>query len=172
MFRTIYRPKLILFSIILINCIVLRWAPTAGAQECKPLLLAGKQTLFQRVISHPGGRLYVSADDSSPLAQARVQPFTVFYVYQRHSVNGTPWLEVGPSSNCEISGWIKGSLVSDWRQSLTLVFTERAGRKPVLFFSDLESLEDVAGSTSPGERTVQLASQFTQIKSGVCSSPS
>jgi serine/threonine-protein kinase PpkA len=170
MVRIICRPKVILLSIILVSCIVLSWTHTSGAQQCKPLLLAGKQTLFQRVISHPGARLYVSADESSPLVQARVQPFTVFYVYKRHVVNGIPWLKIGPSTNCEVSGevsgWIKGSLVSDWRQSLTLVFTERAGRKPVLFFNDLESLEDVAGSPSPGERTGQLASQFTEIKSG------
>ena len=98
--------------------------------------------------------------------QANVEPFTVFYVYERTPVDGNEWLKVGSSTNCEVSGWIKGNLVSDWRQSLTLVFTERAGRKPVLFFNDLESLEKVAGSPSPADRGANLASQFTAIKSG------
>ena len=159
-------PKISLLIIILVSCIILGWLHTSSAQQCKPLLLEGKQTLFQRVISHPGARLFVSADESSPLVQAIVLPFTVFYVYKRQVVNGTPWLKVGPSTNCEVSGWINGTLVSDWRQSLTLVYTERAGRKPVLFFNDLESLEAVAGSPTPGERTGQLAAQFTEMKSG------
>jgi serine/threonine-protein kinase PpkA len=166
MVRIKFRPKVNLLYLIIVGCIFFGWAQTSAAQQCKPLLIAGKQTLFQRVISHPGARIYVSADDSSPLVQARVQPFTVFYVYRRDNVNGTPWLKVGLSTNCEVSGWIRGDLVSDWRQSLTLVFTERAGRKPVLFFNSLDGLEDVAGSPSPGERTVELASLFGQMKAG------
>jgi serine/threonine-protein kinase PpkA len=166
MVRIICRCRVILLSIILLAYLILVWTHNSAAQQCKPLLLTGKQTLFQRVISHPGARLYVSADESSPLAQARVTPFTVFYVYERVSMNSTTWLKIGPSTNCEVSGWTKGTLVSDWRQSLTLVFTERAGRKPVLFFNDLEALEQVAGSTSPSERAGHLASKFTEIKSG------
>ena len=112
MVRIICRSKVILLTIIIVSCVVLGGLQTALAQQCKPLLLEGKQTLFQRVISHPGARLYVSADESSPLIQARVQPFTVFYVYKRDVVNGTPWLKIGPSPNCEVSGWVKGFLVS------------------------------------------------------------
>jgi serine/threonine-protein kinase PpkA len=166
MLRPLGEYKINRLSIILFVCIVLIWVNRSVAQQCKPLLIPNKRTLFQRVISHPGANLYVSADESSPLVQTRVKPFTVFYVYERTSVDNTEWLKVGPSSNCNVSGWISGAFVSEWRQSLTLIFTERSGREPVLFFNNLDSLEQVAGSASPGERANQLTSKFIDIKSG------
>jgi serine/threonine-protein kinase PpkA len=78
---------------------------------------------------------------------------------------------VGPSASCEISGWVEASLVSEWRQSLSLVFTERVGRKPVLFFKDLDSLEKVAGSPSPADEAAKLATQFTEISEGQMDPP-
>ncbi len=145
---------------------ILNWVNNSAAQQCKPLLIPNKKTLFQRVISHPGANLYVSANESSPLVQMRVKPFTVFYVYQRTTSDGNAWLRVGPSSNCQLSGWIKDAFVSEWRQSLTLLFTERSARKPVLFFKSLNALEQVAGSASPGQAADQLTAKFTAIKSG------
>ena len=139
---------------------------TAAAQQRKPLLLTGKRTLFQRVVTHPGARLFASAGDSAPVLDKWIIPFTVFYVYQRASVDGTQWLEVGLSSTGEVDGWIKGAKVSEWRQSLTLKFTERAGRQPVLFFKDMQSLDSVAASADRGKSASQLPSQFTDIKSG------
>jgi serine/threonine-protein kinase PpkA len=49
---------------------------------------------------------------------------------------------------------------------LTLVFSERTGRQPALFFKDLKSLQKVAGSPSPGGQAAQLASRFAMIQSG------
>jgi len=166
MSRPIGRYKINLVITAAFVCLVLIWANSSLAQHCKPLLLPNKKTLFQRVVSHPGANLYVSADQSSPLVQARVKPFTVFYVYARTAVDGTEWLKVGPSASCQLSGWVQGAFVSEWRQSLTLIFTERSARKPVLFFNSLEALEKVAGSTSPGQRVDELTGQFTGIKLG------
>jgi serine/threonine-protein kinase PpkA len=144
---------------------------TATGEQRRPLLLQGKRTLFQRVVTHPGAHLFAFAGNSAPVLKKWIVPFTVFYVYQRASVNGTEWLEVGLSSTGGVDGWIKGTKVSEWRQSLTLKFTERAGRQPVLFFKDMEMLEGVAASASPGEKATQLASQFAAIKSGSMSRP-
>ena len=165
------RYKISLWLIIPAVCLILIWVNNSAAQQCKPLLIPNKKTLFQRVISHPGANLYVSADESSPLVQTRVTPFTVFYVYERTSSDGADWLRVGPSSRCQLSGWINGAFVSEWRQSLTLIFTERSARKPVLFFNSLDSLEQVAGSASPGQEADQLTAQFTAIKSGSLPQP-
>lgn len=137
----------------------------ALAQPCKPLLLPGKRTLFQRVISHPGALIHSAADPASPVVESRVKPFTVFYIYERLEKDGVQWLKVGPSINCEASGWMEESQASDWRQALTLVFTERAGRQPVLFFKDLKLLETLAGAKSPGEQAALLSTQFAAAKS-------
>ncbi len=137
----------------------------ALAQACKPLLLPGKHTLFQRVITHPGAELHTAADAASPVVESPVKPFTVFYIYERVQKDGTEWLKVGPSSNCEASGWLPADRASEWRQALTLVFTERSGRQPVLFFKDLKSLENVAGSKSPGGEAAALAQRFATVRS-------
>jgi serine/threonine-protein kinase PpkA len=134
MIRLINRSKIIFLTITAMVYLTIIWVDVAASQNCKPLLLTGKKTLFQRVISNPGANVYVSADKTSPIVQASVKPFTIFYVYEHRQVEGAEWLKVGPSASCEISGWVEGSLVSEWRQSLSLVFTERVGRQPVLFF--------------------------------------
>lgn len=164
--RTILRIKALCPVIIVLICLTLAGVDAAQAQQCKPLLIPGKRSLFQQVITHPGAKLYASAGTSAPVLEARITPFTVFYVYERTSADDIEWLKVGLSSNCELSGWVKEDKISEWRQSLTLVFTEREGRQPVIFFKDLESLDQVAGSASPSEAAIKLASQFKAIQSG------
>jgi hypothetical protein len=53
-------------------------------------------------------------------------------------VAGEPWIEVGLSSTAGPIGWINGAKASDWNQALTLIFTERTGRRPALFFQEFE----------------------------------
>ncbi len=167
MIRRINRRKPFFLAIVFMAYLLaIFWVDTAAAQNCKPLLLSGKKTLFQRVITNPGANVYVSAGKKAAIVNASVKPFTIYYVYERRQVEGTEWVKVGPSASCEISGWVEASLVSEWRQSLSLIFTERVGRKPVLFFKDLDSLEKVAGSPSPADEAAKLATQFTKISEG------
>ena len=163
--------KAVYIVTLLLACLALVWVETTVAQQCKPLLMQGKRTLFQRVVTHPGANLYAFPGESAPLLKARVNPFTVFYVYERALVGETEWLLVGPSSNCVVKGWVRGAKVSDWRQSLTLMFTERTGRQPVLFFKDLQSLDQVAASSDPGKGAARLISEFRSIKSGSITRP-
>jgi len=158
------RIKTCFAAIIALTCLMLVWVKAAPAQTCKPLLIPGKRSIFQQVITHPGANLYASAGKSAQIVEARIKPFTVYYVYERTSTDDTDWLKVGLSSSCELSGWVKEDKISEWRQALTLVFTERQGRRPVLFFKDLEALDHVAGSASPSEEAMQLASQFEAIQ--------
>jgi serine/threonine-protein kinase PpkA len=172
MIRRINRRKI--FSLTFVSMaylLAIVWVDTAASQNCKPLLLPGKKTLFQRVITNPGANVYVSTGKKAAIVHASVKPFTIYYVYERRRVEGAEWVKVGPSASCEISGWVEGSLVSEWRQSLSLVFTERVGRKPVLFFKDLDALEKVAGSPSPADEAAKLATQFTNITAGKTTAP-
>ena len=79
----------------------------ASAQQQRPLLMPGKRTLFQKVITHPGARLYASAGEASPVLKDPVDSFTVYYVYERTVLDGSEWMEVGLSSTGEVGGWIK-----------------------------------------------------------------
>ena len=162
------------FIVILVTffiCLGLMGEDIYAAKQSKPLLIPGKRTLYQKVITHPGSKLYALAGNSAKVLGKWVKPFTVFYVYQRASVGGKLWMEVGLSSTEGPIGWIKGSKTSDWNQALTLVFTERTGRQPALFFKDLKSLQKIAGSQSPGEQALQLESQFATIRSRSISPP-
>jgi serine/threonine-protein kinase PpkA len=169
--RNRFRIKAFSAVIIGLTYLALGWVNTAPAQQCKPLLIPGKRSLFQQVITHPGANLYASASKSAQILEARIKPFTVFYVYERTSADDTDWLKVGLSSSCELSGWVKEDKISEWRQALTLIFTERQGRQPVLFFKSLEDLDHVAGSASPSEQAIQLATQFASIQAGNSPAP-
>jgi serine/threonine-protein kinase PpkA len=108
------------------------------AAEREPLLMPGKSTLYQRVLTRPGAVLYPSPG----LAERvwRVPPLSVFFIYERRSVNGGEWLEVGSSAKGETLGWISRNKAIDWKQTLTVAFTQTADREPALFFRDRDEL--------------------------------
>lgn len=163
---TVRPGRLFLLITVMVSWLTILFVDTAASQQCKPLLISGKRTLFQRVVTHPGAILYTAPGDSEPKFQNRVKPFTVYYVYERTSRKGAKWIMVGSSSNCKIAGWVKENMVSDWPHSLTLKFTERTGRQPVLFFKDMQSIWEVAASPSPGDVATKLGSEFVAIKEG------
>lgn len=103
-------------------------ADSDGGQ--RPLLMAGKKTLFQRVLSKPGAKLSSEAGGAPGKA---LSAFSVLYVYQRKDVDGSPWLRIGAATDGRSDGWLPAAQVSDWKQSLVLKFTERSGRAPVMF---------------------------------------
>ena len=163
--RKLFLMKAFRLLLMALTGLTLVGVNAVSAQQCKPLLIPGKRSLFQQVITHPGANLYAAAGQSASIVKAHIEPFSVFYVYERAATDDGEWLKVGPSSSCEISGWIREDKISEWRQAMTLVFTEREGRRPVMFFKNLESLDQVAGSASPSEDAQKLATQFKAIQS-------
>ncbi|NMX89745.1 MULTISPECIES: serine/threonine-protein kinase [unclassified Pseudomonas] len=104
----------------------------------RPLLMAGKKTLFQRVLSKPGAKLSSAAGGAPGKA---LPAFSVLYVYQRKDIDGSPWLRVGAATDGRSDGWLPAAQVSDWKQSLVLKFTERSGRAPVMFLRQAGEVE-------------------------------
>ena len=114
------------------TALVLGWVAAAtgpidrvAAQPARPLLLEGKQALYQRVIAVPGATIVDAAGAESDRARP-VTPFTVFYVYARQEVGGRPWLEVGRDSDGKTEGWLPAEQAVDWRQTLTVGFKDPA----------------------------------------------
>ena len=100
----------------------------AWGQARTPLLIEGKQSLYQRVIARPGATLSAGADG----AGARGVPgFTVYYVYARPA--GGARIEVGRTSDGRVEGWIQADKAIEWKHTMIAAFTNPAGRKPVLF---------------------------------------
>ncbi|QXH75836.1 serine/threonine-protein kinase [Pseudomonas salmasensis] len=120
----------------------------------RPLLMAGKKTLFQRVLSKPGAQL--SADAGSPPGKA-LPAFSVLYVYQRKEVDGSPWVRVGAATDGRSDGWLPASQVSDWKQSLVLKFTERSGRAPVMFLRQPGEVEKLLADPAAAKSALAKA---------------
>lgn len=131
-----------LFSIPL--CLSLLAGTPAIADTRQPLLMPGKQSLYQRVLATPGSRLHMQAA-GTPVPE-RVTPFTAYYVYKRANMNGTEWLQVGTDRHGGIAGWLPASKALDWNQGLTVTFREPIEQDRALLFKDSESLQDLIDS--------------------------
>lgn len=127
--------------------------PSALAAERAPLLMEGKKTLYQRVLSRPGAVLKRQAGDG-PGAQ---QPaLTRFYVYSRQKVGGVDWLEVGLTAKGKTDGWLREDLTLPWKQQLTLAFTNPAGRDRALMFNDRKDLAAIVEADKPAQMVQPL----------------
>uniref|UniRef100_UPI00258AA7C8 serine/threonine-protein kinase n=1 Tax=Pseudomonas sp. TaxID=306 RepID=UPI00258AA7C8 len=120
----------------------------------RPLLMAGKKTLFQRILSKPGATL---ATEPGGHGSKPLPAFSVLYVYQRKTVGGGQWLRVGASTGGHSDGWLAADQVSDWKQSLVLKFTERSGRAPVMFLHDATSVERLLADPAAARRALDQA---------------
>ncbi|WP_231422299.1 serine/threonine-protein kinase [Pseudomonas sp. Leaf59] len=132
-------------------------APAAVAEVDggqRPLLMAGKKTLFQRVLSKPGATL---ASDAGGASGKALPAFSVLYVYQRKTAGGQPWVRVGAATDGRSDGWLPASQVSDWKQSLVLKFTERSGRAPVMFLRQPGEVEKLLADPSAAKNALARA---------------
>jgi serine/threonine-protein kinase PpkA len=108
-------------------------APAADAQQQRrPLLIEGKQNLYQRVIARPGAQMTA---EPRPGAGTAVPGFSVFYVYERKD----GFALVGSGSDGQTAGWLPVERVIDWKQTMVLAFTNPAGRERGMFFKDAET---------------------------------
>ncbi|MFH2057394.1 MAG: vWA domain-containing protein [Pseudomonadota bacterium] len=130
----------------------------------KPLLIPGKKTLYQRVITNPNAKMYKTAGDKSSVIGDVVDTFTAYYVYDRQTTSDGEWVLVGSSTNDSVLGWMESSQVCNWDQALTLMFSDRMGRQPVLFFKNISGLTAIADSNDPGAQVKLVADQFANYK--------
>lgn len=116
--------------------------PVTGLQAAgeKPLLMEGKKTLYQRVLTVPDARLYASADASS--VSSEVIPFSVLYVYQHQD----EWLEVGYDSFGKTAGWVKQGESIVWNQALTVSFKDPQDIQRVMLFNSRDALEELVNN--------------------------
>jgi hypothetical protein len=111
----------------------------------KPLLMAGKQSLFQRVLSVPGARI---AEKPGGRADREIVPFTAFYVYARQQQGAQEWIEIGTDRHGTRAGWLPVSDTIEWNHGLTAAFRDPTGHDRVLLFRDSDSLRELTGQGS------------------------
>jgi serine/threonine-protein kinase PpkA len=142
-------------------CLLAAASPLSAAEQRIPLLLEGKKTLHQRIVSHPGAQLRESPAGDAKIVRAQVRTFTVLYVYARQD----GWLEVG-ASPAQAEGWLPESDATRWDQSLTLLFTDRTGRERVLFFKDDKALQERCAAQDMEARLQKLQADVEKARGG------
>ncbi len=136
---------------------VLALCATAPALAEQPLTQQGKTAVFQRVVSHPGAKLYSDASGSKVVGSPRT--FTSYYVYE----NRGDMLRIGVSST-GADGWMKISETTNWPQAITMVFTDQMGRQPVLFFRNHEAIQDLCTAESIKDTVAQYLALLSDPK--------
>src|SRR5262245_22508703 len=141
---------------------VLALAGAASAQQPSPgprapLLMEGKKTLFQRVLTRPDTK---PCDKPDGTAGSVLPPMSALYVYARQTVGGNVWLEVGGGSDGRTLGWVKAIDTVPWRQTLTLAVTNPAGRERALFFRERDKLQAVLEANDRAQQAKKLRDQI------------
>ena len=118
-----------------------------GKCNPQPLLMKGKRSLYQRILTRPNAILFakLGGNDGTPL-----ESLQRFYVYERQQSGGKEWLRVGAKADCKSEGWIAAERSVSWKQQITVAFDNPAGRDRVLVFSDAADLKRIAASAYPG----------------------
>ncbi len=107
------------------------------AAELKPLLMEGKKTLYQRVLSTPDARIYEQTSRTSNSQE--VVPFSVLYVYEKQD----GWIKVGYDSFGKTVGWVPEKQAIVWNQALTVSFKDPQDIQRVMLFYNKKSLKDL-----------------------------
>ena len=126
-------PGRVISSLVLTCLLTLQVVGVYAAD--KPLLMEGKKTLYQRVLSIPDARLYEIPVASA--ASTQIVPFSVLYVYEK----GADWIKVGYDSFGDTAGWVAREKAIVWNQALTVSFKDSQDIQRVMMFSDKDKLQ-------------------------------
>lgn len=137
MFRIGPMDRLRIFLIALGCCGA---SASASAQEQTPLLVDGTQSLYQRILTHPGALVFAEPDTRDQVV-AEPWAFSAYYVYGREGQGDEEVLLIGPSTSArDVVGWVPALETIAWEHAIVLAFANPVGRLPVLFFDDQDSL--------------------------------
>ncbi len=130
-----------------------------GVREA--LLMPGKETLYQRVLTRPGARLSPAPGVTGAAAPGVIPALSIFYVYDRRHHQDAEWIEIGSAAKGTPKGWLPADRSIDWKQTLTVAFTRTADREPTLFFRDQDYLAELMESERLVATIDQLREQIT-----------
>lgn len=151
---------------ILILMLLFANSGTAVFAATKPLLMEGKKTLFQRVVTKPGATLSSHAggtDQSKSLA-----PFSIQYVYSKKRMGQQQWLQVAENVRGENLGWVAEDQSIAWNQGLTVTFRNPLERERALLFKNRDSLKKLIDD----QDSQQYKRYYDQAVNGIVASDS
>ncbi|MAU62610.1 MAG: serine/threonine protein kinase [Parvibaculum sp.] len=142
----------------LIGAIAAFSAPQHAVADRSPLVMEGKTSLYQRVLTRPGTPLVENPGEEADANAEPLPPLTPLYVYKRVDLNGRTWFEVGRANQGPTDGWLNADRTVEWKQAMTLAFTNPAGRKQTLFFREYDALQNLVEADRPDAKAAGLRS--------------
>ena len=134
--------------------------PNEGTRT--PLLMEGKTTLYQRVLTTPSCLLYPKVYGVGE--GQKLPAFSQYYVYDvAEQGNGTQILTVGSNATGTISGQLDGKCTVPWKQQLALLFTNSAQRSRALIFDEETALDAIIDSP---DGATQYQALYDQVLAG------
>ncbi|MFD2265037.1 vWA domain-containing protein [Lacibacterium aquatile] len=119
-------------------------APQAVAQARTPLLIEGKTTLYQKILTRPGAKLIDKPGASGGKVLA---PMSVLFVYGRKD----GLVEVGAASDGKVQGFLTEAETIPWQHTLVMGFANPAGRDRVLFYKERDGLMATLTAEKPAD---------------------
>ncbi|MEM7721244.1 MAG: vWA domain-containing protein [Pseudomonadota bacterium] len=120
----------------------------AVAQDRRPLVMEGTNTVYQRVLTRPRAQIH---DDVAGSVILELPPFQPLYVFGSDAA----WVEVGPTPR-DVAGWIAEDQVIEWRQNIVAAFTNPADRSRQVLFSESSALMELMGHEAVRSMQAQL----------------
>ncbi|WP_162901510.1 vWA domain-containing protein [Breoghania sp. L-A4] len=112
---------------------------TSALSAREPMLIPGKSTLYERILTRPDAELH-----SEPGAGTLIDTlpaFEIFYVWDDKDIDGQRYLEVGRSSSQGPEGWMAKERTIPWRQSIVVGFNNPANRERTLIYRSRPEFE-------------------------------
>lgn len=129
--------RFLTLALMALACGPLLMARSAPAQDgIRPLLVEGRKTVYQRVLTRPGALMYGSPAGAPQRGYPAFQPLYVYGVEPG-------WYRVGPSATRGAEGWVQAGSVVPWKQNIVASFTNRVGRERQVLFETEARLRDV-----------------------------
>lgn len=135
-----------------------------NAEGRTPLLMEGKQTLYQRVLTRPGGELRAEPGENNPVV-VPLAPFEPFFVFARKTIGDRDWIEIGRNRS-DADGWLVADRAIPWAQTIVAAFSNPAGRKRTLVFRSRDEMDSVFNSENVSALMNQLR---TNAEAGLAS---
>lgn len=129
-------------------------APVAAQSPARPLLVEGRKTVFQRVLTRPGALRYANPADAPVGGYPAFQPLYVYGVQPG-------WYQVGPSISSGAKAWVQAGSVVPWKQNIVAAFTNGAGRKRQILFETEERLRWLMDHESLRAMQTELLAEIT-----------
>lgn len=148
--------RVAVFTFIATSFFTFTFSSSASARS--PLLMEGKSSLYQRVLTRPGTPLVENPGEEAGANAEPLPPLTPLYVYKRVEIDKRTWLEVGRASQGPTDGWLIANRTVPWKQAMTLAFTNPAGREQTLFFRKYDALLELVEAERPGPRATGMRS--------------